>query len=234
MIKDILKDILLEEVSEGIFSCLAEAERKSSYDEKVNAYDMVVGNRFYNRILWKNWPANYRYFCKQSLESTLDGVFLDAGCGSLVFTAGVYAEENNKLIVLLDHSLGMLTKGRERIKKIKGYVPSNIVFMQGDIFNLPFKERVFDSIGSFGVLHLFEDKVGLITELERVKKDCGKVFLSSLVGNNAISTKYLEMLKRVGEVACCHSSDSLKRLISEMHFEYKLNTIGNMAYIKNV
>lgn len=228
--ENIMKDVQLEEVDDGIFSCLDKAERRSDYDSKVGAYDLVVGNRFYNRIVWGNWPSDYREFCRQVLASTPGGIYLDAGCGSLVFTASVYSEASNRLIVLLDRSLGMLARGRGRIRQLKGSVPDNIRFLQGDIFDLPFREQVFDTVASYGVLHIFDDKTGMLAEMERVKRPGGHVFFSSLAGNNALGRKYLEMLRKAGEVAECHSSESLARALSAMSFKYEINTIGNMAY----
>jgi ubiquinone/menaquinone biosynthesis C-methylase UbiE len=230
LMKGLMKDVQLDEVDEGIFSCLGKAERQSDYDSKVGAYDLVVGNRFYNRIVWGNWPANYRDFCRQALASTPGGIYLDAGCGSLVFTASVYAEADNKLIVLMDRSLGMLARGRDRIRKLRGSVPDNIRFLQGSIFDLPFREHVFDSVASYGVLHIFDDKTGMLGEMERVKRNSGQLFFSSLVGNNALGRKYLEILKKAGEVAECHSSESLARMLSATPFRYRIDTIGNMAY----
>lgn len=225
-----MKDVQLEEVDEGIFSCLGKADRRSDYDKKVGAYDFIVGNRFYNRIVWGNWPSEYREFCRQALASTPGGTYLDAGCGSLVFTASLYSEASNKLIVLLDRSLGMLTKGRDRIRQLKGRVPDNIKFLQGDIFDLPFRDQVFDTVASYGVLHIFDDKTGMLAEMERVKQPGGHIFFSSLAGNNTLGRHYLEMLRKAGEVAECHSSESLARALSAMPFQYGINTIGNMAY----
>lgn len=228
-----MNDVQLEEVDDGIFSCLDRAERQSDYDRKVGAYDLVVGNRFYNRLVWGNWPSDYREFCKQALASTPGGIYLDAGCGSLVFTASVYAEASNKLIVLLDRSLGMLARGRDRIRQLGGRVPDNIRFLQGDIFDLPFREQVFDTVASYGVLHVFDDKTGMLAEMERVKRHGGHVFFSSLAGNNALGRTYLEMLRKAGEVAECHSSESLARTLSATPFKYEINTIGNMAYARS-
>lgn len=233
LIDEILKVSKLEEVAEGIFSYLSKSDRQSSYDNKVKAYDLLVGNKFYNKFIWGNWPSNYQDFCKQALNSAPEGIYLDAGCGSLVFTASVYAQANNKLIVLLDRSIAMLEKGRERIIKLKGHVPSNIIFIQDDIFNLPFIDHVFDTVASFGVIHIFDEKLALLSELERVKCAGGKLFFSSIVANNALARKYLVVLKNAGEVATCHSSKSLKEVISTMPFRYNLNSIGNMAYAKS-
>ena len=231
MIREILTSNHLEEVEDGIFSCLDQTERQSSYDNKVDFYDAVIGNRFYHRAIWGNWPSNYRAFCKQALLSVPDGIYLDAGCGSLVFTAEAYSEAENKQIVLLDRSIGMLIKGRDRIRKLKGRVPDNIIFIQGEIFNLPFKHQAFDTVTSFGVIHIFDDKLSLLTELERVKQKHGLTYFSSLVGNSFIGRRYLEILKKAGEVATCHSSSSLTSLLSTMPYHYKIHSIGNMAYV---
>lgn len=233
VIELVLKNIKLEEVDEGIFSCINRIDRQSDYDKKVNAYDLVVGNAIYNRVVWGNWPSNYAKFCNQALTSMPGGIYLDAGCGSLVFTASAYAGADNKLIVLLDRSIGMLRKGRERIKRHCGEIPKNIVFIQGDIFSLPFQDTSFDTVASFGVLHIFEEKTDLLAELDRVRKQSGQVFFSSLVGNNTLGRRYLNILKKAGEVATCDSSQSLISLLSRSPFEYKLNTIGNMAYGKS-
>jgi ubiquinone/menaquinone biosynthesis C-methylase UbiE len=230
----ILEEARLVEVREGIFSALGEAERGSDYDSKVAAYDAVVGNRFYNRIVWGNWPSNYHDFCKSALSMSPDGAVLDAGCGSLVFTANAYAEANNSLIVLLDRSLGMLEKGKKRLTEICGSIPDHIVFIQGDIFKLPFRNFSFDSVVSNGVIHIFDDKERILTELERVKSTRGIVSFSSLVGNNRLGRMYLSALRKSGEVATVHSSKSLSEQLQKTPFKYELTSIGNMAYAKSV
>lgn len=230
VINSVLKNVEVEEIDEGIFSCVDRNHRPSDYDGKVNAYDLVVGNAVYNRIVWGNWPSNYANFCRQALASTPGGIVLDAGCGSLVFTADVYANADNELIVLLDRSLGMLRKARERLRKRCNGIPKNIVLIQGDIFDLPFHDAAFDTVASFGVLHMFEQKTALLAELERVKKRLGQVFFSSLVGNNMLGKRYLQVLRKAGEVATQLSSQSLTSQLSSLPFEYKLTTIGNMAY----
>lgn len=223
-----------EEVEVGIFSCLDRNDRHSSYDNKVNLYDRIVGNPFYNRLIWGNWPSNYRDFCRRALASQPDGIYLDAGCGSLVFTASMYAAASSQPIILLDRSLGMLIKGRDRMRKLHGTVPENIIFLQADIFHLPFPDHVINTIASFGVLHIFEDKLSLLTELERVKKNDGQIFISSLVGNNLIGREYLTLLAQANEVASPHSSETLSKLLSAMPCRYTINSIGNMAYIRDV
>lgn len=224
----------LEEVAEGVFSSLGKSERGSSYDGKVRAYDLLIGNRFYNRLVWGNWPSQYAGFCREALASARGGTYLDAGCGSLVFTADVYATASNRRIVLLDRSIGMLVKARERIRERVGSVPENIHFVQGDIFHLPFKAGVFDAVASFGVLHIFSEKASVLNELERVARSPGRIYFSSLAGNNAFGRRYLEVLKKAGEVAALETSESLGQWLSTRPLSYEVKTVGNMAYARSL
>jgi ubiquinone/menaquinone biosynthesis C-methylase UbiE len=230
MLNGLKSDIKLVEVREGILSALQETERASEYDSKVWLYDLVVGNRYYNKLIWGNWPSNYSAFCKQALNDSSGKTVLDAGCGSLVFTADVYAESDCKAIILLDRSLDMLQKGRKRLIEIMGSIPENIHFIQGDIFALPFKDSCFDVVMSQGVIHLFKDQLGFLTELERVKKAQGRLFFSSLVANNWLAEKYMQLIKNSGEVATTHSGKTWSKQLEWMPFRYQTSCIGNMAY----
>lgn len=227
----LMRDVALEEVDDGIFSCLPPAQRHSDYDSKVRGYDLLVGNRYYNRLVWGNWPSRYRAFCREALAGSRGGTYLDAGCGSLVFTADVYTQADNTRIVLLDRSLGMLAKGRDRIRARAGRGADNITFLQGDIFDLPFRDQVFDAVASYGVLHVFDDQAGMLDEMTRVRRPGGKRFFSSLVGNNALGMKYLELLKKAGEVATCQTSDALAARIGET-FKLSIESVGNVAYAR--
>jgi ubiquinone/menaquinone biosynthesis C-methylase UbiE len=229
----ILDGVKLEEVREGIFSVLSEADRESDYDGKAGLYDVVVGNRFYNRLIWGNWPSNYRQFCRACLRAASRGNVIDAGCGSLVFTASVYAKSDNAAIVLLDRSIEMLEHGRTRLMKICGAVPEHITFVQGDIFRLPFRDACFDLVMLQGVLHMFDDKAAILAELERVKRESGTLAFTSLVGNNLLGRKYLSALEKSGEVATVHSTESLSGMLESLPFRYELASVGNMVYAKS-
>ena len=222
----------LDEVDDGIHSCLPADSRASDYDDKARAYDLVVGNRFYNRLVWGNWPSRYRAFCEEALASA-DGPYLDAGCGSLVFTADVYARTDARPIVLLDRSLGMLKRGRDRIRQRLGRVPDHIRFLQADIFDLPFHDGAFGVVASYGVLHVFAEPAGMLAELGRVRRPGGSGYISSLVGNTALGRRYLALLARAGEVGVCHTTASLAATLASTGFDYRVDAVGNMAYLRS-
>lgn len=60
-------------------------------------YDLVLCNRFYNRLVWGYSITDYASLTRDALEST-NGWVLDAGCGSLAFTAKTYATEKNSYV----------------------------------------------------------------------------------------------------------------------------------------
>ena len=234
MLSNILRDVSPVEVSEGIFSVLEESRHQSGYDAKVLAYDAIAGNRFYNKLFWGNWPSSYQKFCEHGLKQSPEKPFLDVGCGSLVFTANAYAQSHNRRIVLLDRSLGMLKRARERVRKIHGSAPENISFIQGDVFDLPFVDNVFGSVMSHGLLHMFDRKRDILNELERVKDSNGTISVTSLVSNIGVGRKYLSILEKSGQTAKNLSSDSLNKLLDARQLDYELCTQGNIAYIKSL
>lgn len=234
MINSLLKTSNLLEVSEGIFSVLDESRQQSGYDGHVLAYDAIAGNRFFNRLLWGNWPSNYTRFCQNSLDHSPNKPVLDAGCGSLVFTAAAYANSNQQPVVLLDRSLGMLKRARERLERITGTTNDNVIFLQGDVFDLPFKDNAFGTVISHGLLHMHDGKAGIFSELERVKAKDGLISATSLVNNKGLGRRYLNRLENAGQIAKNIDSKSLDELLTSRPVNYTLRTHGNVAYIESL
>ncbi|MDX8395421.1 MAG: class I SAM-dependent methyltransferase [Mariprofundaceae bacterium] len=225
----LLYDTRLEKAETDIYSVIPKNEQAHHYDKAAKAYDWVIGNHFYNRIIWGNWPSQYEKFCKQALASNTNGIVLDAGCGSLIFTAKAYAK-SKRPIVLLDRSLGMLKRARNRLVQCEGKVPENIILIQADILHMPFLQDSFSTVQSFGMLHLFENTEVILNELMRVKNNDGNIFLSCLAANNKLGNKYLQFLKTQHEVALCQSSELLHQRLIKEGIEFEVCSVGNMAY----
>ena len=68
-------------------------ERVRAYDLGAWFYDLVVGSRLYHRTVWGMPPDQHLAFARRALDLSSnepdesDGPILDAGCGSLLFTA---------------------------------------------------------------------------------------------------------------------------------------------------
>ncbi len=83
----------LRGVDRGIVSALPGVGPRRPYDRWAVAafYDAVVAARVYNRLMWGTTPKAYVAFERRAIASRDDGVMLDAACGSLAFTANLFA-----------------------------------------------------------------------------------------------------------------------------------------------
>jgi len=135
---------------------------------------------------------------------------------------------------LLDRSLGMLKRARERLERITGAIGDNVIFLQGDVFDLPFRDNAFGTVISHGLLHMHDGKAGIFSELERVKSEDGLISATSLVNNKGLGRRYLNKLETAGQMAKSIDSKSLDELLSTRPLSYKLRTRGNVAYIESL
>ncbi len=228
--KILKSEIIISEIEKGIFSVIDEEKRKHDYDKKAIFYDKLVGNSIYNKVIWKNEISNYSNFCQKGISSRKTGWILDAGCGSLIFTAQNYKSEKNRSIVLVDRSIEMLKKGKSRLINSNGNLPENIVLIQADVFNLPFQNAVFETVLSFGTIHLFEDTKSFLDSLFKVKSEKGSLFFTSLVANNFLSKIVLNILKQKGEVGFVNSTSQITARLENLKYDFQQKTIGNLAY----
>lgn len=121
----------LRSVGDGLLSVLDPDDRASPYDRRAARY---------NRLVWGSSPASYAAFAAAAVAEG-DGPLLDVGCGSAVFTAAAYRGAGRPLI-LIDRSLAMLTRAAQRLRPSE-HGSARIVFVQADLFDLPFRSRSF-------------------------------------------------------------------------------------------
>ena len=74
-------------------------------------------------------------------------IVLDAGCGNGRFSS-IVAKKKPELLVLFDLSHGITEAYKEALTHSQ-----DVIAIQGDIVNSPFKNEVFDNVYSWGVLH---------------------------------------------------------------------------------
>lgn len=218
------------QVDDEIYSVLPEGSGKQEYDQRAAAYDWLLSRRAYNRFLWGTSPDDYADFARRSIDSVYDGPHLDAGCGTMIFSAEAYLQ-SKRPIVALDLSLGMLRQARKRVIELHRRVPDNMLFLQGDLLDLPFRPSSFASILSMGMIHLFDDAYSVIEGLAASLQADGELYLTSLVAHNRIGDRYLQLLYRAGEVASARSAGDLESLLNITSVRPLRYTVtGNMAY----
>ncbi len=224
------------EVDRGIVSVLPKELARSQYDvwARVVFYDHVVASRLYNRVVWGTTPTDYVAFEKRALGSRPSGWVLNAGCGSLVFTAELFAHDTGRPVVLLDRSLRMLRRARHRLDRLCGQVPEHLILVQGDLFDLPFKTSAFATVSCPAVIHAFEDPAQAARQLVRVLAPAGTLFLTSLVTvpGRGFANRYLRGMHRGGEIAAPRSATDVAERLTAIGGLMNLNhkAIGSMGY----
>lgn len=229
----LLENITLRPVEPHIYSVYPREGHTNTYDRIWPFYDLVMGNRYYNRILWGYRIADYSSFCHDSLASSSDGWVLDAGCGSLVFTSNTYAGYSKRPVVLLDASLQMLRAAKSRLSRLNGNVPANMAFLHGDVLQLPFKPGSFRTILSMNVLHVLPNINTVLSELKNALADGGTIALTSLIANDRFGDLYPKLLSKTGQLIP-RTPDQILACFEELEISTSHYVRGNMMFIHHV
>ncbi|MGC4088121.1 MAG: class I SAM-dependent methyltransferase [Polyangiaceae bacterium] len=172
------------------------------YDLGAWLYDFVVGSRLYHHFAWGMSPGEHTEFARRALNEPVPGPILDAGCGSLLFTAPCYRRGVGQL-TLLDASQGMLARARRRFDAPDAH------WLQADLRALPLDSESFAKVFHFGVLHCLDDAKCVLSELFRVTRPGGRLFLSCLVLGRPRGDAFLRRLSRAGHVAAPRTANTV-------------------------
>jgi SAM-dependent methyltransferase len=234
---DKLNEVLAEGRSiklldEGIYTVLDGKSLHHQYDKKAAIYDFLVSSRLYNRLVWGDSPHNYAAFAAQGVKSHQGGLVLDAGCGSLLFTARAHLE-CGRLVIACDQSIDMLRRAQKRLMQLGGRGCGRIILLQADISDFPFHAGSFQTVLCMNVLHHHSDAAGLIRHLKASLADNGQLYLTSLVKNNRpIGDRYLNLLYKKDWIVRPRSGAELKSLSQDLLGAFPgYWTRGNMAYV---
>ena len=112
-----------------------------------------------------------RHFQRAWSQPPAGGAWLDAGCGAGTYSRLLAGEDLR--VVGLDYSLPSLRKAR-----VHG--PAGIAWLAGDSTRLPLHDGVFDGALCFGVAQSLEAPQPLISELGRVLRPGGELWIDGL------------------------------------------------------
>ena len=222
-------------VEDGIYSVFSESSVPYHYDKRAALYDLVVGSHCYNRIMWGGSPGDYVTFVREAVASNSGTEMLEAGCGSMLFTARQHLESGRRVIAF-DQSLGMLRRARSRLIRLAGGLPERIILVQADVNDTTFEQGAFGTVLCLNVLHILDDAENTIRGLNRSLSGDGNLFVTSLVTNGRlVGDRYLAALHRAGEVARPRSSTELHELLDScLDARVSFRTKGNMAYANSL
>lgn len=108
--------------------------------------------------------------------SSTDDV-LECACGTGLLTKAI-GEKCNSLIAT-DYSIKMLKIAERKLKKYQ-----NIKFECVDIMKLPYPNNSFDIVVAGNVIHLLNDPIKAVQELDRVCKLNGKIIIPTYMNKN--------------------------------------------------
>ena len=225
-------DLSLRLVEPHIYSVGHDLESTNSYDKTFGSfYDRVACSAIYNRIVWGYSISRFASLTRDALASSKDGWVLDAGCGSLAFTAETYASYAERPVILMDQSLKLLRMAKSRLIKMKGDIASHMVFLHADALRLPFRPRAFNTIISLNLLHVLDDLSRLLKGLKSVLTEDGAMIFTSLVKSCRLADRYLAAWEKAGEVK---SRDvvQLKAVFDKLGMPARYDTFGSMAFIR--
>ncbi len=117
---------------------------------------------------------------------------LEVGCGTGIYTYEMTKHFNN--IIGLDISRGMLIEAKKKIINSTSY---NVILVQGDAENIPFKDSSFDRVVSINMLEHLDNVSKSAKEMKRVVKNDGKLLISIPNGNCKFDTKIVQILMRM-------------------------------------
>ncbi len=217
-------------VEAGIWTAIDGEPGAQRYDSVAGTYDRLIGNRHWQRLIWGNDIARDTEFARAA-ESSSMGWWLDAGCGTLIFTAPVHAESERPTI-LFDVSIGMLQRARKRLVEHCGRLPEHVVLIQGDVFALPFRASSFETTLCPGIIHLFDRPAALLESLEGILAPGGGLYLSSLVTDRWLGARMLRLMQRAGETPNPTSAAELAEIVTSVFGRpARVDTMGGMAHV---
>jgi len=183
-------------------------KRFSRFAEKYNEDHLIAG--WSKQGLQRRLETYLKIFKKLDLPK--DALILDLGCG-----AGTYCRALKRLgyhnIIGLDYSFSVLKKAKNK--------DSTILFLGGDIYNLPFKTNTFHHIICIGVFQsLTQEKIAL-QEINRILKKGGTLILGAL---NSIELYYIikNKFRSINQNLKRYHPSYLKRLLENTGFGYPL------------
>ena len=107
-----------------------------------------------------------------------NGKILDSGCGPgfvIIELAKKFAECD---FVGLDLSKPLLEIAENKNQKEK--LTERVKFLEADVQDIPFPDNYFDFVININMLHLVEEPVKMLNEIERVMKPDGYFFMTDL------------------------------------------------------
>lgn len=125
-------------------------------------------------------------------EIGLNDTVLECACGTGAISR--YIAPKCKTLTATDFSVGML---RQAKKNCQSY--SNVKIKRADMTHLKCRDNRFDAVVAGNVIHLLEDPLAAVKELERVCRPGGKIIIPTYINASAgVNKKAVQLLTLAG------------------------------------
>ncbi|XP_050264798.1 uncharacterized methyltransferase At1g78140, chloroplastic-like isoform X1 [Quercus robur] len=130
--------------------------------------------------IWGSFPGPEKEFelMRDSLKPALDGIIVDASCGSGLFSRLFAQSGLFSLVIALDYSENMLQQCYEFIKQEETFPKENLILVRADISRLPFVSSSVDAVHAGAALQCWPSPSTAVAEISRVLRP-GGVFVAT-------------------------------------------------------
>jgi 2-polyprenyl-3-methyl-5-hydroxy-6-metoxy-1,4-benzoquinol methylase len=115
--------------------------------------------------------ARFRHFVRLWQPRATGAVWLDAGCGAGTYSR--YMADQGAQVMGMDYSFPTLEKAKKRSQTVTKWTA-------GDVTRLPLKSGYFDGVICFGVTQALSDSRQISSELARIVKPGGIIWIDAL------------------------------------------------------
>ncbi len=202
---------------------IKESELVTSFNQTEQLVDLQEKTDFYFGQQWEHysrygWEEDSSFNYKDSVEAfwiktllekeSINGkLILDAGCGNGRYSR--VAAENGGRVVAVDIGRNVDVT-RDNLKNIG----LDVFVVQGDMLNLPFKENVFDTVFTIGVLQHTGDPERAFKSLVHTLKQSGIISIRAYQRGNPLLE---ENDTRIREITTSFSLDELHEFSGIMY-----------------
>ena len=126
---------------------------------------------------------------------TEDDIVLECACGTGMITKAIAARA--KSVIATDYSIGMLKQTARNCRKL-----SNVKVRKADITYIKCKSNIFDKVVAGNVIHLLDNPMEALKELDRVCKPGGQIIIPTYVNkeNTGKPNLFVTIMKVFGPV----------------------------------
>ncbi len=178
--------------------------KKTRFEAIAKYYD------FFTKVLMMGTYGAVR----SRIVSVGDGdLALDLCCGTGYVTGHI----NAKQVIGLD-----LTRGMLEVNRSKNRDNPSVGLVQGDAYNLPFRDDTFDAVYFTLASHEFRNVVPILRDANRVLKRGGRIVIYDIFKpNNPLIKAYMVFVKHVVEFGKCwiYSTEEWRELLNRSGFE---------------